>query len=172
MVASMAWENGRVAVVLPQGVLFRGDAEGQIREKLVKSDLIEAVVTLGERLFYGAGIAPCVLILRRRKRPERVGKMLMLDGSKIFTPQRAQNELSPADVDRLFGLYERFADEEDFSKVVTVREVEEKGCVLSPNRYVVYHKAEVKPYAEVKREYLAAVEAVRLAEQRFKEVMS
>ena len=172
MVASMAWENGRVAVVLPQGVLFRGDAEGQIREKLVKSDLIEAVVTLGERLFYGAGIAPCVLILRRRKRPERVGKMLMLDGSKIFTPQRAQNELSPADVDRLVGLYERVADEEDFSKVVTVREVEEKGCVLSPNRYVVYHKAEVKPYAEVKREYLAAVEAVRLAEQRFKEVMS
>lgn len=55
---------------------------------------------------------------------------------------------------------------------MTVREVEEKGCVLSPNRYVVYHKAEVKPYAEVKREYLAAVEAVRLAEQRFKEVMS
>ena len=54
---------------------------------------------------------------------------------------------------------------------MTVREVEEKGCVLSPNRYVVYHKAEVKPYAEVKREYLAAVEAVRLAEQRFKEVM-
>ena len=171
MVASMAWENGRVAVVLPQGVLFRGDAEGQIREKLVKSDLIEAVITLGERLFYGAGIAPCVLILRRRKRPERVGKMLMLDGSKIFTPQRAQNELSSADVDRLYGLYERFADEEDFTKVVTMREVEEKGCVLSPNRYVTYHKVAAKPYTEVRANYLAACDAVRKAEARFAALM-
>lgn len=171
MVASMAWENGRVAVVLPQGVLFRGDAEGQIREKLVKSDLIEAVITLGERLFYGAGIAPCVLILRRRKRPERVGKMLMLDGSKIFTPQRAQNELSPADVDRLYGLYERFVDEEDFTKIVTMREVEEKGCVLSPNRYVPYHKVAAKPYAEVRANYLAACDAVREAEARFAALM-
>jgi type I restriction enzyme M protein len=172
MVASMAQENGRVAVVLPQGVLFRGDAEGAIREKLVKSDLIEAVIALGERLFYGAGIAPCVLILRRRKKPERVGKMLMLDGSKIFTPQRAQNELSPADVDRLYDLYSAFSDQEDFTKVATVREVEEKGCVLSPNRYVAYRKVAAKPYADVKRDYLAAVEAVRLAEKTFEEVMA
>lgn len=54
----MASGNGRMAVVMPQGVLFRGNEEGRIREKLVKSDLIEAVVTLGDKLFYGTGLSP------------------------------------------------------------------------------------------------------------------
>ena len=62
MVKSMAPGNSRMAVVMPQGILFRGNEDGRIREKMVKSDLIEAIVTLGDKLFYGTGLSPCFLI--------------------------------------------------------------------------------------------------------------
>ena len=114
MVKSMAPGNSRMAVVMPQGILFRGNEEGRIREKLVKSDLIEAVVTLGDKLFYGTGLSPCFLILRKMKPAEHSGRILMIDGTKILTAKRAQNILSPADVDRLYQLYADYKDIEDF----------------------------------------------------------
>lgn len=76
MVKSMAPNSGRMAVVMPQGILFRNQ-EGDIREKMVKSDLIEAVVTLGDKLFYGTNLSPCFLILRKTKPVEHVGKILI-----------------------------------------------------------------------------------------------
>ena len=172
MIASMAPGNGRMAVVMPQGVLFRGNEEGRIREKLVKSDLIEAVVTLGDKLFYGTGLSPCFLILRKMKPAEHSGRILMIDGTKILTAKRAQNILSPADVDRLYQLYANYKDIEDFSKVVTLKEIEEKEFNLSPNRYVKYHKEAIRPYEEVKKEFIEALEAVRLAEEEFKKLIS
>lgn len=172
MVKSMAPGNSRMAVVMPQGILFRGNEEGRIREKLVKSDLIEAVVTLGDKLFYGTGLSPCFLILRKMKPAEHSGRILMIDGTKILTAKRAQNILSPADVDRLYQLYADYKDIEDFSKVVTLKEIEEKEFNLSPNRYVEYHKEAIRPYEEVKKEFMEALEAVRLAEEEFKKIIS
>ena len=134
MVCSMTPGKGRMAVVMPQGVLFRGNEEGKIREKLVQSDLIEAVVTLGEKLFYGAGLSPSFLILRRMKPAEHSARVLMIDGTKIFTARRAQNELSPNDVNRLFDLYKDYQDVEDFAKVVTLADIAAKGYDLSPNK--------------------------------------
>lgn len=74
MVASMSLGKGRMAVVMPQGVLFRGGQDGEIRKKLVDSDIVEAVVTLGDKLFYGTGLSPCFLILRRVKPAEQIGR--------------------------------------------------------------------------------------------------
>ncbi len=59
--------TGRMAVVLPQGALFRGGIEGQIRRKLLELDLVEAVIGLAPNLFYGTGLAACVLVLRQKK---------------------------------------------------------------------------------------------------------
>ena len=172
MVKSMAPGNSRMAVVMPQGILFRSNEEGRIREKLVKSDLIEAVVTLGDKLFYGTGLSPCFLILRKMKPAEHSGRILMIDGTKILTAKRAQNILSPADVDRLYQLYTVYQDVEDFSKIVTLKEIEEKEFNLSPNRYVEYHKEAIRPYEEVKKEFIEALEAVRIAEEEFKKIIS
>lgn len=94
MVCSMVPGKGRMAVVMPQGILFRGSEEGRIRAELIKSDLIEAVVTLGEKLFYGTGLSPCFLILRRIKPAAHSARILMIDGTKILTVQRAQNILT------------------------------------------------------------------------------
>jgi type I restriction enzyme M protein len=172
MVQSMSQGKGRMAVVMPQGVLFRGNEEGRIREKLVKSDLIEAVVTLGDKLFYGTGLSPCFLVLRKVKPAEHSARILMIDGTKILTQKRAQNVLEPADVDRLYQLYKDYADVEDFSKVVTLEQVAEKEFNLSPNRYVEYHKEEIRPYEEVKAEFLSALAAVKEAEAQFQLIIN
>lgn len=167
MVKSMAPGNSRMAVVMPQGILFRGNEDGRIREKMIKSDLIEAIVTLGDKLFYGTGLSPCFLILRRMKPAERSARILMIDATKILTQKRAQNILSPEDVDHIYQLYLDYKDVEDYSKVVTLKEIEDKEFNLSPNRYINYHREAVRPYEEVKREFLEAIEAVKLAEQEF-----
>lgn len=167
MVKSMAPGNSRMAVVMPQGILFRGNEDGRIREKMIKSDLIEAILTLGDKLFYGTGLSPCFLILRRMKPAERSARILMIDATKILTQKRAQNILSPEDVDHIYQLYLDYKDVEDYSKVVTLKEIEDKEFNLSPNRYINYHREAVRPYEEVKREFLEAIEAVKLAEQEF-----
>ena len=155
-----------MAVVMPQGVLFR-DSEKAIREKLVKSDLIEAVITLGDKLFYGTGLSPCLLILRRLKPTAHSARVLMIDGSKILTTKRAQNVLTPEDVDRLYELYTNYEDVEDYSRVVTLDEIAAKNFDLSTNKYVEYHKEAVRPYAEVLADFYAAYEEVKKREAEF-----
>ena len=160
-----------MAVVMPQGVLFRDD-EKSIREKLIKSDLVEAVVTLGDKLFYGTGLSPCFLILRRLKSAEHSSRILMVDGSQILTARRAQNILTNEDIGRLYELYTGYEDIEDFSKVVSIRDIEEKDWNLSPNRYIDYHKEDVRPYAEVLQEFKDALQAVKDAEAAFRRVIN
>ena len=172
MIASMAPAHGRMAVVMPQGVLFRGNQDGEIRKKMVESDLIEAVVTLGDKLFYGTGLSPCFLILRRMKPAAHSGRILMIDGTKILTQRRAQNVLEPADVDRLYALYKQYEDVEDFSKVVTLQEVRDKDYNLSPNRFVKYHKEEIRPYSEVLADFKQAYEDVKRLELEFSQLIN
>lgn len=172
MVHSMARGKGRMAVVMPQGVLFRGGIEGTIREKLVRSDLVEAVVTLGDKLFYGTGLSPCFLILRRMKPTGHSARVLMVDGTKILTAKRAQNILSQENIDRLYSLYANYEDVEDYAKVVTIDEIAEKGYDLSPNKYVQYHREAIRPYAEVLAEFRAAYEEVKQREEEFARMIS
>lgn len=171
MICSMRSKTGRMAVVLPQGVLFRSNVEGDIREEVVKHDYIEAIFTLGDKLFYGTGLSPCILILRDEKPEEHRGKVLMIDGTKILTPQRAQNILNDANVDTLYEIYKAYEDREDTSKVVTNEEIASKDYNLSPNRYVDYHKEEIRPYADVLAEFKAAYKAMQEAEEKFRNVM-
>ena len=171
MIKSMGPGNSRMAVVMPQGILFRGNEEGNIRKKLVESDKVEAVVTLGDKLFYGTGLSPCFLIIRNLKPAEHSARILMIDATKILTQKRAQNILSQEDVDRIFQLYTDYKDVEDYAKVVTLDDVKAKEYNLSPNRYVDYHKEEVKPYAEVLAEFKAAIQAVKNAEAEFIRIM-
>lgn len=171
MIKSMAGGNSRMAVVMPQGVLFRGNEEGNIREKLVKSDKVEAIVTLGDKLFYGTGLSPCFLIIRNLKPAEHSARVLMIDATKILTQKRAQNVLEEKDVDRIYELYKNYEDVEDYSKVVTLEEIASKDFNLSPNRYIVYHKEEIRPYNEVLAEFKAAIHAVKDAEAEFSRLM-
>lgn len=172
MVQSMKPGTGRMALVMPQGVLFRGNVEGKIREAMIKTDLLEAVITLGEKLFFGTQLSPCILVFRRHKQPEHSARVLMIDASKILTVRRAQNELTNENADEIFRHYLDYQDKEDISRVVTLKEIEEAGYVLSPKRYVQYHKEEQESYENVHFRFMAACQEVREAEQTFNLLMN
>ena len=171
MVCSMRSLTGRLAVVLPQGVLFRKE-ERVFRQGLISRDYLEAVITLGDKLFYGTGLSPCILIIRDQKTESRKNKVLMIDGSKILTVQRAQNILSDDDIDELYQLYNSYSETEDKSIVVTHEQIAEKDYELSPDKYVLYHKEDLKPYEEVLAEFRAAYQAMINAEKKLNDLFN
>ncbi len=136
MIKSMAPATGRMAVVLPHGVLFRMAKEGQIRKKILNMDLLEAVIGLGPNLFYGTGLAACILVFRQRKAKERRNKVLIIDASREFKTGRAQNELLSEHVERIHGWYQDFKDVDGVARVVTLEEIAANGHNLNIPRYV------------------------------------
>jgi type I restriction enzyme M protein len=136
MIKSMAPSTGRMAVVLPHGALFRMGKEGAIRTKLLEMDLLEAVIGLGPNLFYGTGLAACILVLRLRKKKDRKKKVLILDASREFKTGRAQNELLSEHVDRILSWYHDYKDVEGIAKVVTLADISGNDYNLNITRYV------------------------------------
>ena len=102
MIKSMAPKAGRMAVVLPHGALFRMGKEGKIRKAILEMDILEGVIGLGPNLFYGTGLAACVMVFRNKKPAKRKKHVLIVDASKEFKKGRAQNELLDNHVDRDF----------------------------------------------------------------------
>lgn len=136
MICSMAPKTGRMAVVLPHGVLFRSGKEGNIRQKLLKMDILEAVIGLGQNLFYGTGLAACILILKVKKSKQYKNKILMIDASKEFKQGRAQNELLPENIENIYQCFKSYEDVQGISKVVTMDEIKENDWNLNIPRYV------------------------------------
>src|SRR5207244_8867 len=123
MIASMKPATGRMAVVLPHGALFRMAAEGKIRRKVLETDRLDAVIGLGPNLFYGTGLAACILVFRMRKPEGRKRQVLFIDASRLFRKGRNQNELLPAHADRIFRLYADHADVPGEARVVALDHV-------------------------------------------------
>lgn len=136
MIKSMAVKTGRMAVVLPHGVLFRMSKEGAIRRKLLEMDILEAVIGVGQNIFYGTGLAPCILVFRNRKPKEHRQKVLFIDASEEFKTGRAQNELLPEHVDRIQDWYEKYQDVEGVCRLVSLDEIRENDFNLNIPRYV------------------------------------
>ena len=135
MIASLK-DDGMLGVVVPHGVLFRGGAEGRIREAMLKADIIEAVIGLAPNLFYGAGIPAAILIIRKAKSQERKGKVLVVNGDATFQPGKAQNFLTDDNVRTLADAFHAFADADKLARVVPVDEIEANGWNLNISRYV------------------------------------
>jgi type I restriction enzyme M protein len=136
MIKSMAPARGRMAVVLPHGALFRMGKEGEIRQKILQMDLIEAVIGLGPNLFYGTGLAACILVVRQRKKKDRKKKVLIVDASREFKTGRAQNELLPEHVERIYGWYRDYQQVEGIARVVTLDEIAGNDHNLNIPRYI------------------------------------
>jgi type I restriction enzyme M protein len=135
MVASMN-DTGRLAVVLPNGVFFRGGAELAVRKDLIDADLVEAIVQLPVDLFYGAVIPACVVILNRAKPAEREGRVLMIDNSAGFERRDTKNVLSETAIDRIVAAYKSGDEEDGFSKWVTNYEIALGDYNLTVRRHV------------------------------------
>lgn len=136
MVRSMAPKAGRMAVVLPHGALFRMNSEGRIREKILKMDILEAIIGLGPNLFYGTGLAACVLVFRQRKDESRKNRVLIIDASKEFKTGRAHNEMLPEHVEQVLKWYREFKDVPGVARVVPMDEIAENDYNLNIPRYI------------------------------------
>lgn len=172
MVASMAQRTGRMAVVLPQGALFRKGAEGSIRQKLLEQDLIEAVIGLAPNIFYGTGLAPAVVVLRRTKPPGRLGKVLIIDASRLFRKGRAQNYLDWDHAEQIVAWVRTFNDVEDRAKVVTLEEIKAEDWTLNISRYVLPPVSEdIPPLQESIMVFKNALVEARMAEDRLRKIL-
>ena len=167
MIKSMAPKTGRMAVVLPHGALFRMGAEGAIRKKILGMDLLEAVIGLGPNLFYGTGLAACILVFRQRKVKDRRNKVFILDASKEFKTGRAQNELLPEHVERIYGWVRDFKDVAGVARVVALDEIASNDHNLNIPRYVEPKvDQEVLTVEEATQRLRASVQAAFAAEDK------
>jgi type I restriction enzyme M protein len=172
MIMSMAPRTGRMAVVLPHGALFRMGSEGKIRSKILDLDLVEAVVGLGPNLFYGTGLAACIVVLRRRKAPNRQGKLLLVEASDLYRRGKNQNTLEMEHVAALLGYCEGFADEGGHSRVVTLDEVRSQNGSLNLATYVAGPEVAEIPTVEAATAALRhALEGVWSAEDRLSQLL-
>lgn len=170
MYKSMNPVTGRMVVVMPQGVLFRQE-EKKFRQFLIESGKLDAVITLGEKLFYGTGLSPCILVVKQYLPQRRSGKILFIEGSNKKTIARAQNILSEGNINELYSLYSDYKDVEDFAKVVPIKYVAQNDYELSPNKYVEYHKGKIIPYKTVLANFHAAYKEVLMREKIFRKLM-
>ena len=128
--------SGRLGVVMPHGVLFRGAAEGKIRQGLLREDLFEAVIGLPPNLFYGTGIPASVLVLNRDKPTARRGKVLFIDAATEFEEGSNQNRLRRQDIAHITETFHAYSDVDKYARVVQVAEVERNDGNLNISRYV------------------------------------
>ena len=171
MIKSMKPMDGKVAVVLPQGVLFHSGKERDIREQLIKSDLIEAVVALAGGVFYGTGVSACILFLNNHKRPEHKGKVCLIDATNIYTPKRAQNVMEEKDINEVFKLYQDYNDVIEKCKIVSIADLDAAGNTLAVNTYIEKKKQEVVAPEIVRAQYFEALENVKNAEAKMKALL-
>ena len=135
MLASLS-ENGKLAVVVPHGVLFRAGAEGAIRKAFIENDLIEGVIGLASNLFYGAGIPAAILFMRKKKPTHMRGSVMIVNGSEQFEEGRAQNYLRNRQIDGLSSAYLGMVNIEQLAAVVSVDDIAANDFNLNITRYV------------------------------------
>ncbi|WP_420564720.1 N-6 DNA methylase [Thalassobaculum sp.] len=160
MIASLK-DDGLMAVVLPHGVLFRGGAEGRIREGLLKADLIDAVIGVAPNLFYGAGIPACIMLVRKTKPEGHTGKVLIVNGAKQFVPGKNQNQLSDANVETLSRAYLDYQDKDQLARVVPMDEIQANDWNVNITRYVHIGEDEEEVDVAAEVEKLVALQAER-----------
>jgi type I restriction enzyme M protein len=162
MLASLK-PKGRMGIVLDQGALFRGGAEGKIRREVVKEDLVECVVALPEKIFYNTGAPGCLIFLNRNKPKERKGKVLFIYAARDFEKLKNMNRLRDEDVERIVGACSEFEDLAKYAQVVGLADVEKNDYNLSVTRYAeVFDEEEAIDVTQILQE-LRVLESERLA---------
>ena len=127
--------TGRAAVILPHGVLFRGNAEGTIRESLIKRGLIEGVIGLPANLFYGTGIPACIVVLDKRGARTR-DAVFLVDASRGFRKDGPKNRLREQDIHRVVDTYRERRDAPGYARLVPLSEIAGNDYNLNLPRYV------------------------------------
>lgn len=127
--------DGKIGVIMPQTILFKGNIEEKIRHKLIEEDLIEAIIGLPPGLLYGTNIPICILILNKKKTSKHQGKLLFIDASNNFEPARLMNELRKEDISKIIQTFEEFKTNGSYSQVVNITDLRKNNYNLSVRKY-------------------------------------
>jgi type I restriction enzyme M protein len=129
-------DNGKMACIIPHGVLFRGGAEKVIREKIVKDNLVEAIIALPPSLFYGTGIPACVIVINKNKPDALRHKILFVNADAEFGEGKAQNFLRPEDTEKIDTAFTKTLEIPKYSRLVDLKEIEANEFNLNIRRFV------------------------------------
>ena len=151
-------EGGRMGVVLPHGVLFRGAGEGKIRKQIIDMNLLDAVIGLPSNLFFGTGIPACILIFKQNRDRKDI---LFIDasGDGNFEKGKNQNKLRDADIERIVDAYEKYESEDKYAYVASIDDVKENDYNLNIPRYVDTFEEEEMVDMEEVAENIANIKA-------------
>jgi type I restriction enzyme M protein len=134
MIATLK-SDGRMGVVVPHGVLFRGASEKEIRKGILENDLLEAVIGLPPALFYGTGIPAALLIVNRNKDVQRKNKIIFINGELDYEEGKNQNKLRDSDIEKILATFDSYEDVKRYAKVVSLDEIRENDYNLNIRRY-------------------------------------
>ncbi len=129
-------ENGKMACIIPHGVLFRGGAEKIIREGIIKDNLIEAVIALPPSLFYGTGIPACVIVINKNKPDALRNKIQFVNADAEYGEGKAQNFLRPEDIEKIDNAFTQKLEIPKYSRLVDLAEIETNDFNLNIRHYV------------------------------------
>jgi type I restriction enzyme M protein len=167
--------KGRMAVVLPHGVLFRGAAEGKIRKALLDKGHIETVIGVASNLFYGTGIPACILILQKKQEPRE--PVLFINAEEIFTKGRAQNTLTEDQADNIYSIYKKQTEDfnneiEGVARWVPYKELKDNDFNLNIARYVQKPlKEETITVEEALKDFQQKLSALETAEDELEALL-
>ncbi len=134
--------KGKAAVILPHGVLFRGNAEAEIRQNLIRKGVIKGIIGLPANLFYGTGIPACLILLDKENADNRKG-IFMIDASKGFVKDGNKNRLREQDIHKIVDTFNKMDESNPkYARMVSVTEIEEKEFNLNIPRYIDSTEAE------------------------------
>ncbi|WP_411686122.1 type I restriction-modification system subunit M [Acinetobacter pseudolwoffii] len=133
MIETLKPTTGRMGVVVPHGVLFRGSSEGKIRQKLIEENLLDAVIGLPEKLFYGTGIPAAILIFKKQKSDDSI---LFIDASREFKSGKNQNNLTEENIAKIIETYRARESVDKYAYLATLQEVKDNDYNLNIPRYV------------------------------------
>lgn len=132
---SLKKETGRCAILFPHGVLFRNE-ERSMREKLVRSDMLDCIIGLGPNLFYNSPMEACIVICRMNKAADRQGKVLFINAVSEVQRNNAQSYLDDNNIRRIASTYDRYEAVDGFSEIATIQDIEDNNFSLSIPLYV------------------------------------
>lgn len=141
MIETLKPNTGRMGVVVPHGVLFRGASEGKIRQQLIEENLLDAVIGLPEKLFYGTGIPAAILIFKKQKSDDSV---LFIDASREFKSGKNQNNLTEENIAKIVETYRARESVDKYAYLATLQEVKDNDYNLNIPRYVDTFEEEVE----------------------------
>ncbi len=165
MLATAMEGSGRVGVVVPHGVLFRGGQEGKIREAVIRENMLDAVIGLPANLFFGTGIPAALMIFDKARAVNR--RILFIDASRDFEQSTNQNKLRPQDIDKIVTTFRKRKSIEKYAHAATFKEIEENEFNLNIPRYVDTFEPEPEIDINAVQDEIEAIE-VELAETRKK----